>query len=101
MYAWYPQRAGRLDLLMPRPAEDRSADAVVRQEAGGRRGARPGQPLDGRAGLIGAGVGPPAGSRGSLGSFGTSVVARAAARAHSLIGGAAGLLTGSDAALVE
>jgi alkylation response protein AidB-like acyl-CoA dehydrogenase len=44
-------------------------------------------------------LGRPPGPEGSLGKLGTSVVARAAAWAHSLIGGAAGLLAGSDAAL--
>jgi alkylation response protein AidB-like acyl-CoA dehydrogenase len=46
-------------------------------------------------------LGRPPGPEGSLGKLGTSVVARAAARAHSLIGGAAGLLTGPDAALTS
>ena len=36
-----------------------------------------------------------------MGKLGTSVVARAAARAHSVIGGASGLLTASDAALAS
>jgi alkylation response protein AidB-like acyl-CoA dehydrogenase len=99
-YAWYPQRAGRPDLLVPRArAGGRAADVVVRQQVAAVEAlVRANRWTEERARSARA-LGRPPGPEGSLGKLGTSVVARAAAWAHSLIGGAAGLLAGSDAAL--
>ena len=101
-YAWYPQRAGRPDLLVPRAhAEDRSADAVVRQEAAAVEALVRANRWTAERARSARALGRLPGPEGSLGKLGTSVVARAAARAHSLIGGAGGLLTGPDAALAS
>jgi alkylation response protein AidB-like acyl-CoA dehydrogenase len=72
-YSWYPQRAGRPDLVI-----DQARGPAPRPEAA-------------RA------LGRPPGPEGSLAKLSTSNIARAAARAHSLIVGADGMLSGSDA----
>jgi alkylation response protein AidB-like acyl-CoA dehydrogenase len=96
-YKWYPQRAGRVDLILPRARETgRIDDPVVRQEIAKvlimsksaewlARRARTAQEL-----------GRPQGLEGSLGKLISSNVARAAARVHTQISGADALLTGDD-----
>jgi alkylation response protein AidB-like acyl-CoA dehydrogenase len=96
-YSWYPQRAGRADLLIAHArAAGVSADPVIRQALARvitlqrvsawtaerasfsrRSGARPG-------------------AEGSIGKLAASNLARESARAHSMIAGAAALLTGAD-----
>ncbi|MBV8186745.1 MAG: acyl-CoA dehydrogenase family protein [Alphaproteobacteria bacterium] len=96
-YKWYPQRAGRVDLVLPRAKETGAIDdPVVRQEIAKvlimskaaewtARRARAAQ-LQGR----------PQGPEGSLGKLVASHVARACARVHSQMTGAAALLSGED-----
>jgi alkylation response protein AidB-like acyl-CoA dehydrogenase len=99
-YSWYPQRAGRPDLVVEHARAAGVADDPVIRQAIARlvtlhrvslwtaerarqaraRGARPG-------------------AEGSIGKLAASNVAREAARVHSMIAGAAGLLTGPDSAL--
>jgi alkylation response protein AidB-like acyl-CoA dehydrogenase len=99
-YSWYPQRAGRPDLVVEHArAAGVASDPVVRQaiarlitlqrvsawtaeraRAARARGARPG-------------------AEGSIGKLAASNVARESARVHSLIAGAAALLTGPDSTL--
>jgi alkylation response protein AidB-like acyl-CoA dehydrogenase len=99
-YSWYPQRAGRADLLIAHAhAAGVSSDPVVRQAVAGaitlqwvsawtaerarasrRSGARPG-------------------AEGSIGKLAASNLARECARVHSMIAGAAGLVTGTESPL--
>ncbi len=99
-YSWYPQRAGRPDLVVEHARAAGVADDPVIRQAVARlvtlhrvslwtaerarqaraRGARPG-------------------AEGSIGKLAASNVARESARVHSMIAGAAGLLTGPDSAL--
>jgi alkylation response protein AidB-like acyl-CoA dehydrogenase len=99
VYSWYPQRAGRADLVIEHArAAGVAGDPVIRQAiarlitlqrtsawtaeraaAARARGARPG-------------------AEGSAGKLALSNVAREAARVHSMIAGAQGLLAGQDAA---
>jgi alkylation response protein AidB-like acyl-CoA dehydrogenase len=98
VYSWYPQRAGRPDLVVEHASAAGVADdPVIRQaiarlvtlqrvsawtaersRAARERGARPG-------------------AEGSLGKLALSAVARESARVHSMIAGAQALLTGKDA----
>ena len=99
-YAWYPQRAGRVDLVVERArTTGRSADAVLRQEIArlltlqriaGWTAARA------RAALA---LGRTPGPEGSIGKLASSQVARAAAAVHTSIAGADALLTGPDSSL--
>jgi alkylation response protein AidB-like acyl-CoA dehydrogenase len=99
-YSWYPQRAGRPDLVVEHARSAGVADDPVVRQAVARlvtlhrvslwtaerarqaraRGARPG-------------------AEGSIGKLAASNVARESARVHSMIAAAAGLLTGPDSAL--
>jgi alkylation response protein AidB-like acyl-CoA dehydrogenase len=99
-YLWYPQRAGRVDLVIDRArATGRNSDPVVRQEIArliatawsARWTAQ-------RAGVARA-LGRPPGPEGSLGKLSSSNIARSASRVHALIAGASGMLSGSDAPL--
>ena len=99
-YKWYPQRAGRVDLVMQQAkATGKINDPVLRQEFAkllilSKCGewtalrARAAQQL-----------GRPQGPEGSIGKLVGSHVARAAARVHTSIDGANALLTGSDGTL--
>jgi alkylation response protein AidB-like acyl-CoA dehydrogenase len=96
-YRWYPQRAGRPDLVIERAiAAGRAADPLVRQEIvrlytlvwSARWTAQ-------RAAAARA-AGRPPGPESSLAKLASSNVARAAARVHALIAGPSGMLAGAD-----
>ncbi len=91
-YEWYPQRAGRVDLVVPNAqANGRSADPVVRQRiAGVLASQRVGRWTAGRAEAARR-QGRAPGPEGSLAKLRASEVARAAAALHSTIGGLAAL----------
>ena len=96
-YKWYPQRAGRVDLAVPRALETgRIADPVVRQElARLLMLAQSAEWLAERA-RAAQELGRPQGPEGSLGKLAGSEVARAAARVHTMISGADAMLAGDD-----
>ncbi|HUF32696.1 MAG TPA: acyl-CoA dehydrogenase family protein [Acidimicrobiales bacterium] len=96
-YVWYPQRAGRPDLLARRAeATGRGADPVVRQQVAAvvarQRAARW---TAERARVVRA-QGRPPGPEGSLSKLAASEVARVSSAAHSAIAGAAAMLTGPE-----
>ncbi len=97
-YVWYPQRAGRPDLLIDRAqATGTGGDPLVREQIAAVHAlARSGQWTAQRAQAARA-LGREPGPEGSIGKLAASAVARAAAAAHSLIGGADGLLAPPDA----
>ncbi len=96
-YKWYPQRAGRVDLVIERAkATGRNTDPVVRQEIAKLltlSKAAEWTALRARAAQM---QGKPQGPEGSLGKLVSSHVARAAAHVHTLITGADAMLTGED-----
>ena len=98
-YKWYPQRAGRVDLVVPEmQRRGLRHDAALRQEvarlltmqriagwtADRARAARE--------------LGRPPGPEGSVGKLAMSEIARLAAHVHGRIAGAEGLLNGPDTA---
>jgi alkylation response protein AidB-like acyl-CoA dehydrogenase len=96
-YKWYPQRAGRVDLAVPRARETgRIADPVVRQELA--RLLMLSQSSEWLAARARAAqeLGRPQGPEGSLGKLAGSEVSRMAARVHTLIAGADAMLAGRD-----
>jgi alkylation response protein AidB-like acyl-CoA dehydrogenase len=99
-YKWYPQRAGRADLVADRAKETgRNDDPVVRQEVTRLLTmARTAQWTAERARAARA-LGRAPGPEGSIGKLSASAIARAAARTHGLIAGAAAMLTGADGPL--
>ena len=96
-YKWYPQRAGRIDLVLPRAQETgRIADPALRQDiARLLMLARSAEWLAQRARHAKV-SGKPEGPEGSLGKLVASHVARAASHVHTQISGADAMLAGSD-----
>jgi alkylation response protein AidB-like acyl-CoA dehydrogenase len=99
-YTWYPQRAGRPDLVVERARQTgRNTDPVIRQQvAQVVTLQRVAQWTQQRA-LAARALGRPPGPEGSLGKLASSVIARASARVHAAMTGAEALLTGSDSPL--
>jgi alkylation response protein AidB-like acyl-CoA dehydrogenase len=99
-YKWYPQRAGRPDLVVERArATGASADARVRQEVARVLARYQSSRWTAERSRAALAAGRTPGPEGSIGKLATSEVAREAARAHALIMGAAGLLSGPDSPL--
>jgi alkylation response protein AidB-like acyl-CoA dehydrogenase len=96
-YKWYPQRAGRADLLLDRArAAGRIDEPVLRQEIATVLSlARVAEWTAQRAAAARA-LGRPPGPEGSLGKLTSSHIARAAANVHARIAGASAMLSGSD-----
>ena len=96
-YAWYPQRAGRADLVIESAtASGRRDDVVVHQRIAGLVALQRAHDWTARRAQAARAAGRAPGSEGSLGKLAASEVARRAAAAHSSIAGADGLLTGPD-----
>ena len=97
-YKWYPQRAGRVDLILERArATGRIDDPVVRQEIAKLLILSKTAEWTARRARAAQAQGRPPGPEGSLGKLVASHVARAAARVHTLITGADAMLSGEDA----
>ena len=97
-YTWYPQRAGRVDLAVPRAmSTGRIADAAVRQELAKLLTLSSSAEWTARRARAARQQGHPEGPEGSLGKLAASHVARRAARVHTLIADDEALLAGADA----
>jgi alkylation response protein AidB-like acyl-CoA dehydrogenase len=96
-YKWYPQRAGRVDLVLKRAKETgKIDDPVVRQEIAKLLILARSAEWTARRARAAQALGRPQGPEGSLGKLAASQVARAAARVHTLISGADAMLSGTD-----
>lgn len=96
-YKWYPQRAGRVDLVLARARETgKIDDPVVRQEIARLLTLSKSAEWTARRARAAQAQGRPQGPEGSLGKLASSHVARAAARVHTLISGADAMLSGKD-----
>ncbi|HEX2887638.1 acyl-CoA dehydrogenase family protein [Vineibacter terrae] len=99
-YKWYPQRAGRVDLVLERAkATGKINDPVIRQEIAKLLIMAKTAEWTARRARAAQEQGRPQGPEGSLGKLVSSHVARAAARVHTYIAGADALLSGEDGAL--
>ena len=99
-YKWYPQRAGRVDLIIERAkATGAISDPVVRQEIAKLLTLSRTAEWTARRARAAMAEGRPPGPEGSLGKLAASHVARAAAHVHTLISGAEAMLSGEDGAL--
>ena len=99
-YTWYPQREGRVDLVLPRARETGAIhDPAVRQEIARllclHTGARLASDSAEASRKAGATEIIPA---GSIGKLAASVIARQASHVHTMISGADALLSGSGSA---
>ncbi|MBU2532463.1 MAG: acyl-CoA dehydrogenase family protein [Alphaproteobacteria bacterium] len=96
-YTWYPQRAGRVDLLLERARETgRIADPVLRQEIAKVLVMSRCAEWTARRARAAQEQGRPQGPEGSLGKLAASYVARAANRVHTSISGTDAMLAGAD-----
>jgi alkylation response protein AidB-like acyl-CoA dehydrogenase len=96
-YKWYPQRAGRVDLVIERAqATGKASDPVVRQEIARLLTLSKSAEWTARRARAAQLQGKPQGPEGSLGKLASSNVARMAAQVHTLIAGAEAMLTGED-----
>jgi alkylation response protein AidB-like acyl-CoA dehydrogenase len=99
-YTWYPQRTGRVDLLIERAkATGKNTDPVIRQEIAKVLVMAKSAEWTARRARVAQEQGRPQGPEGSLGKLAASYVARAAARTHTMISGADAMLTGKDSPL--
>jgi len=99
-YVWYPQRAGRADLVADlTKASSRRRDPVLRQAVARLLSlVQVAQWTAQRAGAARA-LGRPPGPEGSLGKLHSSAIARTAAHVHTLLAGTHAMLSGSDGPL--
>ena len=96
-YKWYPQRAGRVDLILDRAKETgANQDPHVRQEIAKLMILAKSAEWTSRRARAAQQQGRPQGPEGSLGKLAASHVARACAHVHTLTTGAEALLTGSE-----
>lgn len=96
-YTWYPQRSGRVDLVIERARQTGcNADPVVRQEIAKLMVLAQSAEWTAKRARAAQEQGRSPGPEGSLGKLAASEVARAANRVHTLISGADAMLTGAD-----
>ena len=99
-YNWYPQRAGRVDLIVEHArSSGRNADPVVRQEIAALLAFHRASRLTADRAQAARAVGGAPGAEGSIGKLANSAVARQAAHVHAMLGGARSMLSGADGAL--
>ena len=96
-YVWYPQRAGRVDLVIERAQQHGVAsDLVIRQEIAALISFQRTSEWTALRARAARALGRPPGPEGSLGKLAASQVARMAHHVHTLISGANGMLTTGD-----
>ena len=96
-YKWYPQRAGRVDLILSvARTTGRLADPVARQSIARALMLDRTSQWTARRARAARAMGQAPGPEGSLGKLAASVVARAAASAHAEAAGPDALLAGAD-----
>src|SRR5215469_5545131 len=94
-HKWYPQRAGRPELVVPQARDNgKDADPVTRQAIG-----RLTETTFAARWTAQRRQASPVVAAGSIGKLASSDIARQSARVHGSIVGAAGMLAGSDAPL--
>jgi len=99
-HKWYPQRAGRPDLVIQQAqALGRSRDRVVRQEIAKLIELTWSARWMAERAAAARAAGQRPGPEGSLGKLASSKIAKQAARVHSMIAGTAGLLAGPESLL--
>src|SRR6201997_2390055 len=99
-YKWYPQRAGRVDLILERAqATGKINDPVLRQEIAKVLAMAKAAEWTARRARTAQEQGRPQGPEGSLGKLASSIIARAAARVHTSLLGPDALLSGDDSSI--
>jgi alkylation response protein AidB-like acyl-CoA dehydrogenase len=92
-YVWYPQRAGRADLLIPRAQEfGLDTDPRIRDAIGRVAGFQRANEWTALRARSARALGRPPGPEGSIGKLAASELARRSAKTHGQISGAHGML---------
>ena len=96
-YEWYPQRKGRVDLVIDRArAKGKVDDPVLRQEMMRLISFERASEWTSERAKANRALGRPPGSEGSIGKLALSELARHANHVHSMIGGATAMLREGD-----
>ena len=96
-YIWYPQRQGRVDLVIDRAeAAGRGDDPVLRQEMMKLTAMHQAAALTAERAKAARELGRPPGAEGSIGKLSLSEIARHCNAAHTSIAGAQGMLRDGD-----
>ena len=99
-YSWYPQRAGRPDLIIEHArAAGVADDPVIRQAIARLLTLHRVSAWTAERARAARALGARPGAEGSIGKLAASNIARESAKVHAMIAGAKGLLTGPDSAL--
>lgn len=99
-YKWYPQRAGRVDLVMQRAQDTgKITDPTVRQEIARLLTMARSAEWTARRARAAQQQGKPQGPEGSLGKLAGSNIARQASNVHTMIAGASAMLSGTESPL--
>jgi alkylation response protein AidB-like acyl-CoA dehydrogenase len=100
VYSWYPQRAGRADLVVEHArARGVEQEPVVRQEIARLIARQRASQWTAERAKTARAIGRPPGPEGSIGKLALSNVARQSHKVHALIAGAAGMLA-EDGSLI-
>ena len=96
-YKWYPQRAGRVDLVIERAYETKTAHlANVRQEIAKLISLQRVSIWTAERAQAARTLGKTPGPEGSVGKLATSITARQASKVHLMMSGSSAMLSGSD-----
>jgi alkylation response protein AidB-like acyl-CoA dehydrogenase len=96
-YIWYPQRAGRADLVAPRARRGGvSGDPLIRQQVADLHAFERAAAWTAKRAQAARSQGRPPGAEGSIGKLAASEIARRSAAAHARIGAANAMLNGPD-----
>ena len=96
-YKWYPQRAGRIDLILDRAKENgANTDPVMRQEIAKLMTMAKSAEWTARRAREAQAQGRVQGPEGSLGKLAASYIARAANKVHTAMTGTNSMLTGDE-----
>jgi alkylation response protein AidB-like acyl-CoA dehydrogenase len=98
-YKWYPQRAGRSDLVVDHARRNgRLGDPLVRQEVARLHSMQKVAAWTSERASASRALGRPPGAEGSIGKLASSQIARQASKTHSLVARPDSLLHGPDGA---
>ena len=99
-YKWYPQRAGRVDLVIPQAKKNNAlSDPVIRQEIAKLLIMQQSAEWTAARARAAQHQGHPQGPEGSIGKLTGSNIAKQARVVHTLIAGADSMLAGNDSPL--
>jgi len=99
-YKWYPQRAGRVDLVVEQSQSNGTSQSpVVRQEIARLLSLQKVSIWTAERAQASRALGRTPGPEGSIGKLATSIIARQAARVHTMIAGAHAMLGGLESPL--